>query len=99
METIYKLEDFVVNHMFRPYMYDFINDEGSKFEIESMRLAMESKFRKEPELIIELLEDMPETKKKVFRRIKAFGGVKFYKYLNMENELIKYIKQNLGMEK
>lgn len=35
-------------------------------------------------LINELLEEFTETKRRVFERLNRFGGVKFYRYLNME---------------
>ena len=98
METVYKIEDFVINHLFRPYAQDFIyadfNYERAVFE--AMQRTIEGRLQKKPEYIIELLESMPETKKRVFDRIRKFGGVKFYKYLNMENEVIKYVKSNLA---
>ena len=101
METIYKLEDFVVSHMFRPYAQDFICADfvNERNLFESIQKAIESNLRRKPEHIIDLLEKKPETKERVFDRIKKFGGIKFYKYLNMDLELIKYIKRNLGMEK
>lgn len=95
METIYKLEDFVVNQMFRPFACDFIEGDMYSYLFKTMQKTIESKLRRRPELIIELLEDMPETKERIFNRIAKFGGVKFYKYLNQETELIKYIKTNL----
>jgi hypothetical protein len=98
METVYRIEDFVISHLFRPYAQDFIyadfNYERAVFE--AMQRTIEGRLRKRPEYIIELLENMPETKKRAFNRIAKFGGVKFYKYLDMETELIKYIKKNLA---
>lgn len=101
METIYKLEDFVVSHMFRPYAQDFIDADfiTERVLFTNVQRTIEFELRRKPEYIIELLEGLPETKKMVFDRIKKFGGIKFYKYLNMDLELIKYIKQNLRMEK
>ena len=98
METVYKIEDFVISHLFRPYAQDFIyadfNYERDVFE--SMQRTIEGRLRKRPEFIIELLEERPETKKIVIKRIYSFGGVKFSKYLNMETELIKYVNSNLA---
>lgn len=100
METVYKIEDFVISHLFRPYAPSFIVGEMDYHEFKAMQNSVEAKLRKRPELIIELLEDMPHTKKRVFDRIRKFGGVRFYKYLDMENELIKWVKSNLAeMEK
>ena len=98
MEIIYKLEDFVVNQMFRHYACDFIDAEMYSYLFNTMQKTIESKLRKRPELIMELLEEMPETKEHVFARIARFGGIKFYKYLNQECELIKYIKANIKEE-
>jgi deoxyadenosine/deoxycytidine kinase len=94
--TVYKIEDFVVEQMFRPYSPDFIEAEYQSCLFKALHKTIESKLRKRPELIIELLEEMPETKKRVFDRIRKFGGIKFYKYLNMENEIIKYVNANLA---
>lgn len=101
METIYKLEDFVVSHMFRPYAQDFIDADfiDERILFERIQRSIETELRKRPEDIIKLLEKRPETKERVFDRILKFGGIKFYKYLNMDSELIKYIKHNLEMEK
>lgn len=98
METVYRIEDFVISHLFRPYAQDFIYADFNyeRVVFETMQRTIEGRLRKRPEYIIELLENMPETKKKVFDRIRKFGGVKFYKYLNMENEVIKYVKNNLA---
>ena len=93
---VFKLEEFVVNQMFRPYQPDFIEAEYESYMYKTLAKTIESKLKKKPELIIELLESMPETKKRVFDRIRKFGGVKFYKYLNMENEVVKYVKSNLA---
>ena len=95
MITIYKLEDFVISDLFRPFMPSFIEAEFESFEYRQLQKIFEQKFRINPELIIPLLEAMPETKERVFDRIKKFGGVKFYKYLDKENELIKYVNSNL----
>jgi hypothetical protein len=96
MITVYKLEDFVVSDLFRPFMPDFIEAEYESVEYRNLQKIFEMKFRRKPEIIIPILESMPETKQRVFDRIRKFGGVKFYKYLNIENELIKYVKSNLA---
>ena len=95
MEIVYKIEDLVVKHMFFPYASSFVEGEFDYAVYKSLEKSIESKLRKTPELIIELLEEMPETKKRVFDRMRKFGGVKFYRYLDMENEVIKYVKANL----
>lgn len=97
---VYRIEDFVVKQMFLPYSPDFIEAEYDSYLFKTLHKTIESKLRKRPELIIELLEEMPETKKSVFDRIRKFGGIKFYKYLDMDNEIIKYVNNNLAeMEK
>lgn len=93
---VLKLEEFVISQMFRPFQPDFIEAEYESLIYKSLAHTIETKLRKRPEYIIELLEEFPETKIRVFNRIAKFGGVKFYKYLNMETELIKYIKKNLA---
>ena len=40
-----------------------------------------------------------ETKERVFSRLKKFGGVKWYRYLDMRNPVIRWVNENLeGME-
>lgn len=40
----------------------------------------------------------PETKQRVFDRLRTCGGVKFYRYLDMSNPVIQYVKENLACE-
>lgn len=86
-----KIEDFVVEQMFRPYMPSICPSDYVK--------GVERKLRKNPEYIIKLLENDSETKERIFGRLARFGGVKFYRYLDMENPVIKYVKDNLSKEK
>lgn len=98
MITVVKLEDFVVNHLFLPFTPEFIdyaNAEVGNIEFHVQQVSIERKLRAKPEIIIELLEAMPEAKEKVFRRIKKFGGVAWYRYLDMSNPIIRWVKENL----
>ena len=98
MITVVKLEDFVVNHLFLPFTPDFIDYVDAEFgsiEFHVQQVSIERELRAKPENIIERLEAMPETKEKVFRRIKKFGGVAWYRYLDMSNPIIRWIKENL----
>lgn len=83
-----KLEDFVINQMFHPYMSSICPSDYQK--------QVERKLRKNPEYIIELLKKDSETKECIFSRLARCGGVKFYRYLDMDNAVIQYIKANLG---
>ena len=75
-----KIEDFVILHMFRPYM-SFICP-GNYQE------KAERKLRHNPEYIIDILEKDPVTKRRIFNRMRKCGGVKFYRYLDMSNPVI-----------
>ena len=98
MITVVKLEDFVVNHLFLPFTPDFIDYVDAEFgsiEFHVQQVTIERELRAKPENIIERLEAMPETKEKVFRRIKKFGGVAWYRYLDMSNPILRWVKEHL----
>ena len=95
-----KIEDFVVNEMFRPYMPS-LKDLCHEYEVEyggrvTSQKRVEENLRKNPELIICFLNELPETKQRVFDRLRKCGGVKFYRYLDMENPIIRYVKNSLS---
>ena len=50
---------------------------------------------KNPEKIIEILENKPYAKQRIFGRLKNFGGVKWYRYLDMGNTVIRWANENL----
>lgn len=94
-----KIEDFVILHMFRPYMPS-LKDLCHEYEVKydgkvTSQKRVEENFRKNPELIIYFLNELPETKQRVFDRLRKFGGVKFYRYLDMSNSVIQYVKKGL----
>lgn len=64
-----KIEDFVINQMFRPYMPSICPSDYQK--------KVESKLHSYPKYIIDILEKDPETKYRVFDRMKKCGGVHF----------------------
>lgn len=82
-----KIEDFVINHMFRPYMPSICPSDYQK--------KVESKLHSFPKYIIDILEKDQETKHLVFNRMKKCGGVHFYRYLDMSNPVIQYVKKGL----
>lgn len=95
-----KIEDFVIEEMFRPYMpdlKDLCHEYGVKYggRVTSQN-RVEENLRRSPELIIPFLNELPETKQKVFNRLRKCGGVKFYRYLDMSNPVIQYVKKGLG---
>ena len=95
-----KIEDFVINEMFRSYMpslKELCHEYGVKYGGRaSAQKRVEENLRRNPELIIVLLNEVPETKERVFNRLAKFGGVKFYRYLDMDNPVIRYVKDNLS---
>ena len=56
------------------------------------------KLTSNPVYIIDILEKNPKVKQRVFERLRIFGGVKFYRYLDMNNPVIRYVKENLSCE-
>lgn len=93
-----KIEDFVISHMFRPYMPSLLLGEFQSWEYCEEQEKIEQKLRSHPEYIIDILEKDPKTKQRVFDRLRKFGGVKFYRYLDMSNPVIQYVKENLACE-
>lgn len=90
-----KIEEFVICELFRPYMSAFLTGDfqGTKYVEEQNRI--EKKLRKTPEYIIELLEEYPETKRLIFERLNRGGGVNFYRYLDMNCDVIQYVQSEL----
>ena len=76
--TVYNIEDFVVNQMFRPYR-DIIVEE--KFQTEAEYKKIESSLRKEPLMIMWLLRHNRKAYACVFGRL-AKMNITFYKWLN-----------------
>lgn len=95
MIEVVKIEDFVISQLFRPYMSYFINEEFQSVKYCKIQNTFEKQLRKRPELIIYWLNDMPEAKSKVINRLKKFGGVKWYRYLDMNNPVIRWVNENL----
>lgn len=81
-----KIEDFVLENMFYPYMPTLVHY-GDKYTVDDIQ--------EQPERILELLETIPDFKEKVIRRLKRFGGVKWYRYLDMNNPVIQWVNENL----
>lgn len=90
-----KIEDFVIKEMFRPYMPSLLPGEFQGLEYCEEQDKIEQKLRSHPKYIIDILEKDTETKQRVFNRLRKFGGVKFYRYLDMSNPVIEYVKKGL----
>lgn len=93
-----RIEDFVIRDMFRPYMPSLLIGEFRSLEYCEEQKKIEQKLRSHPKYIIDILEKNPGTKQFVFNRIRKCGGVKFYRYLDMSNPVIQYVKENLACE-
>ncbi len=87
MIEVYKIEDFVIEQLFFPYLPSLCPSEYTK--------SVERKLMRNPEYIIQLLEENLDTKELVFNRIKRCGGVKWYRYLDMSNPVIRWVNENL----
>lgn len=99
MIEVLKIEDFVIEQLFRPYM-TMLNPPGTDEKyMETNQKSKESFLKKHPESIIKILDECPTAKELVFNRLKKFGGVKWYHYLDMSNPVIQWVNENLeGME-
>ena len=83
-----KIEDFVITHMFRPYMPS-LKDLCHEYRVEyGGRVTSQKR-------VEENLNEFPETKQLVFNRLRKCGGVKFYRYLDMSNPVVQYVKKGL----
>lgn len=90
-----KIEEFVICEMFRPYMSGLLPGDFQSEEYCEEQEKIEKKLRKTPEYIIELLEEYPETKRLIFERLNRADGVRFYRYLDMNCDIIQYVKSEL----
>lgn len=98
MIEVVKIEDFVIEQLFRPYM-TMLNPPGTDENyMEISQKSMESFLKKHPESIIKMLDECPTAKELVFNRLKKFGGVKWYRYLDMSNQVIRWDENLEGME-
>ena len=90
-----KIEDFVIANMFFPYMENIISEENESIKYKEKAYAIMRKLTFNPVYIIDILEKNPKAKQRVFDRLRKFGGVKFYRYLDMSNPVIRYVKEGL----
>lgn len=95
MIECFKIEEFVICQMFRPYMSGLLLGDSQSEEYCEEQERIEKKLRETPEYIIELLEEYPGTKRLIFERLNRVGGVKFYRYLDMNCDVIQYVKSEL----
>lgn len=96
MIEVTKIEDFVIEQIFLPYFNDF-TDNG---ELPAYRReAMLRQLKRHPKEIIEAVEGKPKLKKEVMNRLKLFGGVEWYRYLDMNNPVIQWVNENLEESK
>ena len=95
MIECFKIEEFVICEMFRPYMSSILRGDFQDMEYCKEQNRIEKKLRKTPEYIIELLEEYPETKRLIFERLNRGGGVNFYRYLDMNCDVIQYVQSEL----
>ena len=94
MIEVVKIEDFVINQLFKPYTPSLIPHERYGKDKTKMK-QMEIKLKKNPEKIMEILDNDQETKRRAFNRLRKFGGVKWYRYLDMSNPVIRWVNENL----
>ena len=98
MIEVVKIENFVIKQLFLPYSVSIHGVDGwreSITEDEKYKYMLSNN----PEKIIDLLSNKPLVKERVFERLKKFGGVKWYRYLDMNNPVIQWVNENLeGMD-
>ena len=108
MIEVVNIENFVVNKLYVPYLAkifknieDFGNEITGKENILKYfeEFDMVRKLQIDPNLIIQLFGDRPDIKEIAFNALKESGGVKWYRYLDMNNPVIRWVNENLeGME-
>lgn len=108
MIEVVNIENFVVNKLYVPYLAKILKnteDFGNKITGKENILKyfeecdMVRKLQIDPNLIIQLFDDRPDIKEIAFNVLKESGGVKWYRYLNMNNPVIRWVNENLeGME-
>ncbi|OUO78192.1 hypothetical protein B5F53_11635 [Blautia sp. An249] len=82
-----KIEDFVIEQLFMPYTPSLCPSDFVK--------PIKRKLRRNPEYIIQLLNENLDVKERAFKRLKMFGGVKWYRYLDMNIPVIRWVNENL----
>ena len=68
MIEVLKIEDFVINQIFRPYMTRLNPPGTDENYMEINQKSMESFLRKHPESIIKMIDERPTGKELVFNR-------------------------------
>lgn len=92
MIEVVKIEDFVINEMFLPFIPSYTND-CQNIQYRGMIMRM---LKKNPEQIIKLTEDVPGLKESVMQRLRYLGGVEWYRYLDTGNPVIQWVNENLN---
>ena len=104
MIEVVNIENFVVNKLYVPYLAKILKnteDFGNKITGKENILKyfeecdMVRKLQIDPNLIIQLFDDRPDTKEIAFNALKESGGVKWYRYLDMNNPVIRWVNENL----
>lgn len=104
MIEVVNIENFVVNKLYVPYLAKILKnteDFGNKITGKENILKyfeecdMVRKLQIDPNLIIQLFDDRPDTKEIAFNALKESGGVKWYRYLDMSNPVIRWVNENL----
>ena len=108
MIEVVNIENFVVNKLYVPYLakiFKNTEDFGNKITGKENILKyfeecdMVRELQIDPNLIIQLFDDRPDIKEIAFNALKESGGVKWYRYLDMNNPVIRWVNENLeGME-
>lgn len=103
MIEVVNIENFVVNKLYVPYLAKILKnteDFGNKITGKENILKyfeecdMVRKLQIDPNLIIQLFDDSPDTKEIAFNALKESGGVKWYRYLDMNNPVIRWVNEN-----
>ena len=108
MIEVVNIENFVVNKLYVPYLAKILKnteDFGNKITGKENILKyfeecdMVRELQIDPNLIIQLFDDRTDIKEIAFNALKESGGVKWYRYLDMNNPVIRWVNENLeGME-
>ena len=89
MKTIYNLEKFVIEQMFRPYQSIIVTTD---FQAKEKIKKIENQLRRKPEIIMYILKNNKNAFRLVFDRLSRLD-FKFYKWL--KHPLIDEINKNV----
>lgn len=103
MCEIVKIEGFVIKKLYIPYLCKIFGCADFEDSIRGRENILQyieevetlNKLENDPSLIIQMFDDKPDIKQMAFSKLKEAGGVTWYRYLDMDNPVIRWVNENL----